>query len=352
MRLRVLRGRAATAPVEPAPPDPARPTPPWRRVRVPRPRDVLASIRRNPGLKAVSLLLAFFLWFSINVSERDAEGTLEVPLRVRALAPGVIVTSQPAKPIAVTVRGPRTILDGVDERRTRMAVDLSDVAPGELREELNADMLRPELPRRLKVVRIEPARVKVRVERLARRRLPVKAELDGAPPMGYTADTTVTPGDVEVSGPASKVDDLKEIKTEPIEMHGAPEPIGRNVLLSWAGDFVSFTPDHVRVAISFNPTMMMRQFEHVEVAIRSVPAGMRAKLVPPRVDLTVQGPQRVLSNFELPDGSVFVDAANLEPGSHRVTPQADLPQSIEVTRRDPDVQTLEIGPPPPPRSRH
>jgi len=349
MKLRVLRGRAATAPVEPAPAGPAGPTPPWRRLRLPRPRELRAALMRNPGLKAVSLLLAFFLWFSINVSERDAEGTLEVPLRVRALAPGMIVTSQPVKPIAVTVRGPRTILDGVDERRTRMTIDLSDVAPGELRQELNSDMLRPELPRRLKIVRIEPARIKVRVERLARRRLPIKAEVDGLPPMGYTADTTVTPSEVDVSGPASKVDDLKEIKTEPVEMHGAPEPIERNVLLSWAGDFVSFTPDHVLVGVSFHPTMMMRRFEHVEVAVRGVPAGMKAKLVPPRVDLTVQGPQRVLSNFELPDGSVFVDAAQLGAGTHRVTPQAELPQSVEVTRRDPEVQTLEIVAP---RSGH
>jgi YbbR domain-containing protein len=349
MKLRVLRGRAATAPVEPAPPDSTRPTPPWRRLRVPQPRDLRAALTRNPGLKAVSLLLAFFLWFSINVSERDAEGTLEVPLRVRALAAGMIVTRQPVKPIGVTVRGPRTILDGVDERRTRMTIDLSDVTPGDLRKELDANMLKPELPRRLKVVRIEPPRINVRVERLARRRLPVRTELDGTPPMGYTADTTVTPGEVEVSGPASKVDDLKEIKTEPIDMRGAPEPIERNVLLSWAGDFVSFTPDHVLVGVSFHPTMMMRRFEHVEVAVRGVPAGMRAKLVPPRVDLTVQGPQRVLSNYELPDGSVFVDAGTLGPGTHRVTLQAELPQSVEVTRRDPEVHTLEIGPP---RSGH
>src|SRR3989449_3561992 len=33
----------------------------------------------------------------------------------------------------------------------------------------SADMIRPPLPRRLKVVRIEPGRVKVRLERLVRR---------------------------------------------------------------------------------------------------------------------------------------------------------------------------------------
>jgi len=145
-----------------------------------------------------------------------------------------------------------------------------------------------------------------------------------------------------VSGPASKVDDLREIKTEPIDLHGAPEAIQRSALLSWAGDFVSFTPDHVNVMVTFAPTMMSRKFDRVEVAVRNVPPGTRARLVPPRVDLTVQGPQKLLASYALPDGSVWVDAGGLDPGSHRVTPQIDLPDSLEVTRRDPEVQTLEI----------
>jgi len=205
-------------------------------------------------------------------------------------------------------------------------------------------MIRPELPRRLKVVRIEPARVKVRVEKLVRRRLPVKADLAGVPTLGYTAEASVAPGDVEVSGPASKVEDLKEIKTEPVELRGAPDPLQRNVLLSWAGDFVSFTPDHVSVTVTFQPTSMAHRFEHVEVTVRNVPEGMHAKLTPPRVDVTVQGPQRVLSTYKLEDGSVYVDAAALDPGVHRVSPTVELPQSLEVTRREPEVLSLEIAP--------
>src|SRR5262250_1855106 len=129
MRLRVLRGERPTAGAEPTP-APSGPTPPWRRLlRVPGPRSIAAALRRNTGLKLVSLLLAFLLWFSINVSER----------------------------------GPRTILDGIDERRERLALDLSDLAPGEERVKLNEGMIRPELPRRLKIIRLEPASVKIRI---------------------------------------------------------------------------------------------------------------------------------------------------------------------------------------------
>lgn len=345
MRLRVLRPEPAPAGgAGEAPPGPERPPQPWRRwLRFPRWRDLRAALRRNTGLKLVSLLLAFFLWFSINVSERDAEGTLDIPLHVMRQPVGYVVTNAPTKPVAVTLRGPRTILDGVDERRVRFALDLGTAAPGEVRVELNADMIRPPLPRRLKVVRIEPARAKVRLERLVRRTLPVRPELAGLPPLGYTPETSVTPGDVEVSGPASKVEELKEIKTEPVELRNAPEPNSRTVLLSWAGDFVSFTPDHVTVSVAFQPTAMSRKFEHVEVTVRNVGAGLHAKLVPSHLDLTVQGPQRVLSNYVLEPGSVYVDAAGLEPGTYRVTPKVELPQSIEVTRREPEVPTLELA---------
>ena len=341
MRLRLLRSQPAPAPADSAP-APERPPRPWERwLRFPRWDDVRAALGRNRGMKLVSLLLAFFLWYSINEIERDAEGRLEVPVRATPPA-GYMVTSGPSKPVAVTLRGPRTILDGVEERRVSFALDLANAAPGDVRVELKDEMIRPLLPRRLKVVRIEPSRVKVRLERRVRRSLPVRPELAGLPPLGYTAEPSVTPGEVEVSGPASKVEELKEIKTEPVELRGAPEPVSRPAFLSWAGEFVDITPDRVTVSVAFQATMMSRRFEHVEVSLRNAGEGLHAKLVPAHIDVTVQGPQRVLNNYTLEAGSVYVDAAGKGPGSHRVTPTVELPQSIEVKRREPEMQTLEV----------
>jgi YbbR domain-containing protein len=70
-----------------------------------------AALRHNRGLKIISLLLAFFLWYSINVSERDAERVLELPVVVRKLPPDLIVVSGPDRAVSATLRGPRTILD-------------------------------------------------------------------------------------------------------------------------------------------------------------------------------------------------------------------------------------------------
>src|SRR5262245_51319914 len=342
MRLPALRIVRRTPPGDT--PSPQGPTPPWWRIldRL-RPRDLREALRHNRGLKIVSLLLAFFLWFSINVSERDAERVLELPVVVRKLPPDLIVANTPDKAVTATLRGPRTILDGVDEQRGRVALDLSAATPGEMRIELAPDMIRPDLPRRLKLVRLEPQRLKVQVERLMRRRVPVRAELAGAPALGYmTAESSVRPAEVEVAGPKSKVEDLKEIRTEPIDMQGMERGFQRNTLLAWAGDLVSFTPDHVLVSVSVEEVSVSREFKDVPVAVINA-HGRDVVLDPPRADVTLSGPQRLLHNFKLDDGVVTVDASDLPPGTHRVTVQVSLPASIEVTRRRPEQHTLRIG---------
>src|SRR5262249_52881396 len=176
----VLRRTPDSTPPEPAPGGARKSGIPWRRlIQLVRPPDLRGALRNNAGMKLTSLVLAFFLWFSINVTERDAERVVGLPVTVRKLQPGLIVTNLSAKPVSVTLRGPRTILDGVDEHRTRIGIDLTGLAPSDERVELSADMLKPDLPRRLKVVRIEPPRIRVRVDRLRRPQLAGRRRVGG-----------------------------------------------------------------------------------------------------------------------------------------------------------------------------
>jgi YbbR domain-containing protein len=305
---------------------------------------VRAALSRNPGLKLFSLLLAFFLWFSINVSERDAERDVKLPITVRRLGTALIVTNLPANPVTARVRGPRTILDGVDTRESRLTLDLASAGPGDRTIELSPDMVRPDLPRRLKVVRLEPPRLKVHIEALVSRTVPVRVEVAGMPPLGYTvAGTAVGPDEVKATGPANRVNDLKEIKTEPVDVSGSTEPFQRDgVLLSWAGDFVTFAPDHVKVTLTVKQVMMSREFSRVDVRILNA-EGVRAQLFPSWVDLTVTGPQRTLHNYEFKEGAVYVDAAGLKPGDHQVSVKVDLPPALELETKRPEEHRLRIS---------
>jgi YbbR domain-containing protein len=344
MRFPALRSAPLPPSSESSGPPPLRPTPPWRRLlRVPRARDLRAALRKDPGLKLISLLLAFFLWFSINVSERDAERDVKLPVTIRKLPASLIVTNLPTSPVIARVHGPRTILEGVDTRDTRVALDLSGFSAGDRMMELTPDMVRPELPRRLKVTRLEPGRLKLHIEALVSRELPVHADVGGIPALGYTiAGSSVSPAEVRATGPASRVNDLKELRTETVDVTGASGNVDRdNVLLSWAGDFVTFASDRVKVDVVIKQVMMAREFPHVEVKILHAGAA-RLRLTPPTVDLTLSGPQRTLHNYELPEGAVYVDVEGLKPGDYDMTPRIDLPPALTVESRKPEKLRLRI----------
>jgi YbbR domain-containing protein len=340
MRLPSVRLRRAAPPPSPPADGEGRPLRTSWRTGVPYRRRLGEIVRHNWGLKLVSAFLACFLWYSINELERDAERVVDLPVAIRKVPPGLIVTElSPAKGVTVTLRGPRTILDSVDGEKTRLVVDLSNATEGKVSIDPNQATMNPELPRRLKAVRMAPIRLDAKLERLAKRRLPVKASLAGDATLGYTAESTATPDHVEVTGPASTVDALKEINTRRIDIEGLSTPLERTVLLEPGGDFVTLVPDRVRVAVRFDERIVSQEFKHVPIALRN---GAGAKVAPAEVGVSIRGPEPVLHDWKLPEGAVFVDAGGLTPGVHDVPVQVDLPAPLVVTGRKPETVRVTV----------
>lgn len=319
---------------------PRRPRAPWQRIRVPRNADIRAAIRKNPGLKFISLVLAGFLWYSITKTERDAERVIEVPVSLRKIPDELTVTNPPTKAVSVTLRGPRTILDNLDDRKSRLQIGLAGLQLGDNRIDLGGPMLNPELPRSLKVVRFDPASLSLQADRRMLKRLDVKADLAGSPALGYTvAESTVMPEQVEVTGPASVIQGLKHVRTETIDLRGASEPIQRNVLLARIDQGVTFVPDVVRVRVTLEEHIAAREFTKVPIV---VPDGV-TQIAPPTVDVTVRGPQRLLHNLTLAPDAVHVDVAGLPPGTHKLPVQVTLPEGLTTVSQTPAEVRVKVG---------
>jgi YbbR domain-containing protein len=345
VRLLAFRPRPVPPPSEPPPPEePRQPLVDWVRgqFRRPRPSDLRELVVRNGALKAVSLFLAFALWFSINVTEGGAERTFELEVKQPKVPEGLIITNVPAMPIAVRVRGPGTLLDNVDVRRRRIALDLSGFGPGRAMIDLGRDMIRDELPPRVKIVKFTPSKLELRLERKVKRSIPVRLDLAGTPALGYTvAETRVTPDAVDVSGPASRVDDLKEIVTEPLDLHGSTATVERALPLVSPGELVVPRPERVMAVVTLEELTMTREFERVEVKLVNA-GGFEARIRPATIELVLRGPQRVLQHLKLDPGAVQVDVATLGVGRHEVVPRVQLPDDVEVARRRPEQVTVEL----------
>jgi hypothetical protein len=299
-----------------------------------------AALRRDPWTKLLAVVLACGFWYLTNVRERDAERVLDLPVVMRRVPRNLIVTDWPLDRVTVTLRGPGPLLDGVDERRSRLVVPLAGLEAGENVIDLKGARIQPELPSSLSLLRVQPGRVTVMAAPLKKRTLPVRPVTIGKIAAGHRiARIDVDPEHVEASGPAEQVDRLEEVATTPIHVEGAHAPVTTRVFLEWAGDFVSFVPDRVTAHVDVEEMTLTRQIDDVPIDVRGA---TRSRLEPPTVSLTIRAPASVLEGFALPPDSVYVDATGLGPGTHQVAVTVALPPEIEVVTRRPEVHRLVI----------
>jgi YbbR domain-containing protein len=313
----------------------------WRRLQPLRDRERWrAAFTRDIGLKLISLVVAFGLWAFVNASERDTEQALQVPLELRDIPTGLMVTSPRVDFIDLRVSGPRTLLNRIDRKRLVIPLDLAGMRSGPGVFRVAADSLN--LPRGVKIVRLTPAQVTLDLERVVRRTVPVRLQTASKVAAGLrVVDAKISPDSVQVFGPASAVDDLKAIETEPLDLSDAAAGIvEREVGLAEISEYVSFSAQRVAVQVHVSEIEAERELRRLPVAIRHTT--YRATVEPPEIRLIVRGPKRAVDSLELNRGEVYIDAAGLAPGKYERAPQVELPTEIEVVRRDPGQLRLRL----------
>jgi YbbR domain-containing protein len=163
-------------------------------------------IRHNLGYKLMALAVALTLWFYVN-SERNpqARKSFTVPIQMEHLADGYV--AEPAvRDAIVMVEGLKSTVDAVGREHIGASVDLTGVNGNELTEKIIR--IEPRLRESQGDVRlsVEPRTVKVRVEALGDKRLPVEVRFPAVPPLGYAyGNPEITPASVSLSGKVSEV---------------------------------------------------------------------------------------------------------------------------------------------------
>jgi YbbR domain-containing protein len=305
----------------------------------------LNRIRRlftyNIALKILSLAIAFSIWFFVNFGERDTEQTLKVPLELRNIPAHLMIASPTADFTDLRVSGPRALLGRIDRNRLVITLDLGGVRPGPAVFRLDTDSLN--LPRGVKVLRITPAQVTLELERVAHKSVPVHLRLLGKPQSGLqVVDTKVAPETVQVSGPASDVEDVQAADTDPLDLRSANAgTIERELALEPPSEYLSFSANRVAAQVRIEETPVSREFKRVEVDVRN--AALRYRVQPDHVRVTVRGPRRLVDNLELGSGAVYIDAAGQTVGEHVAKPTVEVPAGVEVVSVEPGHVQLSLS---------
>lgn len=298
-----------------------------------------APLRRRFGAKIFAAACAFVLWFFVNAGERETQ-VLPFPIELRNVPERAVLTNPDrVDTVSVRLNGPGPLMASLDTRRSPIVVDLSKAEIGtDLRLKIRDEMIR--VPRGVRILEIEPSRIPVRLEKVKRTSVPINLTTIGEPREGFKVERMKsTPEKVQVSGPASIIDRVTSLDTESFDLTNLAASTQKIVGLVRA-DQLGVKPEQVTVEITVVPIVTTREFKRLPVEVRNVDRPFQLK--PPRVNLTLRGPQRIVQDMTLDENAVYVDGSSYEPGEHMVEAEVALPPDVEIIKRDPPVIRLEI----------
>ncbi len=206
----------------------------------------LNLIKRDPLLKLASLLIAIVLWFFV-VVKGQTEITINVPIELKYIPKGLGVENKSNNTVMVTVRGFEQIIKNLKPYDVKVSLDLSRAKRGVNIIYLSAkDVM---LPPSLTVTAIEPQSIKLRLDEIVLRRVPVKAELSGLSPDQRIVGLIIEPSTVEIEGFKSKIGRITYVKTEEISLEGITGERTIDVSLEPPPGYIRLNPETVRIKI-------------------------------------------------------------------------------------------------------
>lgn len=171
---------------------------------------MLERWRENLGLKLLAIALALILWLYVTSEQNPAtEHVVRIPLEVENLGAGLVVADLPSE-VSLRVEGRKGQIQNLLPRDIRAYVDLRAARVGD-----NIIPVQVTLPEGIRLVRVNPAQVTVKVEQVKEVSFPVQANLNGDPANGYRAlEPILKPSQVIVSGSETLLKEIGKVYVE------------------------------------------------------------------------------------------------------------------------------------------
>jgi YbbR domain-containing protein len=208
---------------------------------------------RNLGLKFLSICIAVMLWIIVG-GQGVVERVLRAPVEYQNLPPGLELVGSLPETVEVRVRGSSGPLSRMVTGDMSIVMDLRTVEAG--RRVFNLLPSQVRAPFGVNPVQVSPASVTVEFEAAGLRSVPVHPEISGKPASGFeVGEVIVEPKTVEVAGPASALEALASVTTEPVSIASASKTVKQTVPIGVPSPNARLrTPQSAVVTVTIEPT--------------------------------------------------------------------------------------------------
>jgi len=286
--------------------------------------DLVGSLRFRPhqnlNLKLLSLVLAIGLW-SMVPSATAPTVVRGVPVRLRNI-PAELALAQPFEAeIEVWVSGSSLRTRDLSPGELSPIIDMFGAFAGDNTITLTSSNI--PTPLGVRVVSIDPARLRVVLEERVRAELPINAVVEGSPAEGFEIiDKVVEPATAAVTGPRSRVEALQDVSTETVSVAGRSEPLVREVAVVTDDPLVIVEgAGRVRLAIDIEETPVVSEVNGVVIEL--VNLRYRVDINPQQIGVVLRGPPSLLQQLVPGDLVAAIDVGGLAPRAedYRIEPR-------------------------------
>lgn len=285
----------------------------------------------------IAFLMAFVLWYGVTGSEK-VESQVDVRVDYRGLPQGLTVSSGFVGRVSARLRAPAGMIRSLTSRDYAFFMDLSGVHKGE--NVLPVSLSHLPFRSGVEVMEVNPSRIVLEVDELARKTVPLEAVVSGALPGDMGATVTFEPQEVTVSGAAGLLRAVDRLRV-PVQLDGLPEgeTVATRVLPLPEG--LDASPVDVRLTVTVGVKhKRVKVTRQVEVHAQ---AGFGRFVRPDKVTLTLNVPESAAGKAASNPGiRAFVDLASQGLGSHTVPVQLNLPERTELVGVDPPKVTVTL----------
>ncbi len=302
---------------------------------------------RNIRLKLGALALALVSWYAINgiISNEIRIDAIPVSIQV---SPGWALVDSSSETADVRFRGSQADVRSLRRDNVQVMVDVRGrETEGVLTVPIRLDHVRTAGGAR--AVWARPEFITLTLDREHVVSLPVKVELVGDPPPGYsTGSVRSTPATVQVSGPLSQLEKVDQILTLPVDVSGRVQPFQARAGL---------LPPHAVWEVRMQPERVTVDVELVErsstvdfpgIPVRTLTRGghlLGLGIQPDVVTVQLKGQPEVLRNINPADIQAFVDCTGLNSVAEYELPvRIHVPVRVSVEKVDPPLIGVTVSP--------
>ena len=175
---------------------------------------------KNWGLKLFAFFVALVLWLALIPEEKIfSEKNLTVPLVLYNTPPQMELVKKPPSTIDVKIRAPKSLIEQITPANVYAALNLENARLDQKEYPLNKSMI--SIPPGAEVKEIYPSQVNLALERTQEIMLDVEPNITGKLKEGFKMEAVrVSPPQVLIRGPESKIKAGSKVRTSPIDISG------------------------------------------------------------------------------------------------------------------------------------